>query len=141
MKSLLKVFMLCSVALVISEFSCSTSQNPDINAGLSVKMEGWQDDNTYRVIADGKPAGILKDQNKRRESAKNAAIRNAQFKLMKRFNVAGLNVRKMKKVKAIIKRGYVVENGESYSSDDSCDILYEVSSDDLKKMLDYQERK
>ncbi len=113
--------------------------------GESFKTEGWIDDDTYRIAAAGVAKKTLTNKIQRRESAKRAAILNAQYQVLEKFKgaktegAAGMSDFEMtgiavaQEVKGVIKGGSVVK--VTYDAEDNCEIIYEVKAKNLKKKV------
>ena len=129
------------------------SKTKSSGAGLDGKTqtyrtEWWVDENTYRLRAGGAPGANQEGKNKmvRRESARRAAILNAQFQVLEKFKgssvqgAAGMSdfeltgIAISQEVEGVVKGGSVIE--ATYDSDDNCEVLYEVKARGLKKKVE-----
>ena len=129
----LALIIVASVSLNIS--FCSSSQSKG-NLGNSNIPVGWIDENTYWINAEGRPTSSVKNVQQRRLSAKQAAIHNAHFKLYDKFQIYKIKeITQIKRIKKIIENGTVLKKNEMYSNNDSCAIIYEVKSKNLKNEI------
>ncbi len=127
---------------VLSAVSCKNAPSVrDVWSG-----EGWVGDDTYRVIASGEPAKTLTNKTARKESAKRAAVLNAQYRTVERFRSAlqmdgccysiyspGLPTDLATDIRAAIKGGTVI--AAKYGEEESCSIVFETRAKDLKKKV------
>ena len=118
-------------------FKC-TSIKKSIEIDSLSKTEGWIDENTFRIIAEGRPVETLKNRDERRESAKRAAQINAWFKILKKFKTIDRDDKPQKimsktigsQLQKNIKEGFVID--EIYDENDNCEIIYEIFEKDLR---------
>jgi len=145
---IMKKFMLLSLALTMglafTFVSCAGSIGGTVK-GKSYRTEGWIDANTYRIAAAGVPTKTLTNKVQRRESAKRAAILNAQYQVLEKFKgskiegAAGMSNFEMtgmavaQEIKGVVKGGSV--RRVTYDDDDNCEIIYEVKAKGLKKKV------
>lgn len=139
------VFLLIGIAaLTVGFTACSGSMGGQVK-GKSYITEGWVDDNTFRIVTMGVPKKTLTNQIARRESAKEAAILNAQKNILAKFKGAKVGaasgmqdfemtgVAVSQEVEGVIKGGSVRK--VTYDADDNCEIIYEVKARGLKKKV------
>lgn len=127
----------------LSLVSCkSTTSARDVWSG-----EGWVDGDTYRVISSGEPAKTMTNRTARKESARRAAVLNAQYRTIERFRSArmmdgccysiystGLEMDLTAEIRGAVKGGTVI--AAKYDEGDSCSIVFETKAKDLKKRVD-----
>ena len=130
--------------LLVFCLSCAgTSVGTD--TGPDSKNTGWIDDSTFVVTTIGKPVRKYTDIKERRNSARRAAIINAQFRILKRFKKfsAGegkktamspqIRAGQAAKINSIIKSGKV--QSEQFDKMDNCEIFYKVRFKNLKQFI------
>jgi len=140
-----RLFISILALLIIAAFaSCGGGIGGTVK-GKTFKNEMWVDDNTFRISAAGVPTRTLTNRVQRMESAKRAAILNAQYQILEKFKgakthgVAGMSnfettgVAVSQEVKGIVRGGSVYS--VTYDKDQNCEIIYEVKARGLKKML------
>jgi hypothetical protein len=107
--------------------------------------EGWIDDNTYRVVQVGEPDAKLQTSEKRRESARQAAIMKAQRRIVEAFTKLyaakdaddgqrGARWNDVTSPVRISAAGGVVVSAV-YDDNDYCEILYELKRKNLRKKV------
>ncbi len=145
MKKLFVVSLALAMGLLFTFTSCGGSKLGGQVEGQTFKTEGWIDDNTYRLAAAGVSKSTLKNKVARRESAKRAAILNAQYQVLEKFKgskiegAAGMSdfentgIAIAQEVSGIVKGGSVVS--ATYDEEDNCEIIYEVKAKGLKKKV------
>lgn len=146
MKRLIGLTIVFLMGLLISLTACSSSSNIGGTVeGNSYTVEGWVDDDTYRLSAAGVPKSSLTNSVARRESAQRAAILNAQYKVLEKFKgstiegAAGMSdfettgIAIAQEINGVIKGGSVKK--VTYDDEDNCEIIYEVKSKGLKKKV------
>ena len=114
--------------------------------GETFKNEGWIDNDTFRLSAAGVAKKTLTNKIQRRESAKRAAILNAQYQVLEKFKgskiegAAGMSdfentgIAIAQEVQGIVKGGSVRK--ATFDPDtDACEIIYEVKAKGLKKKV------
>ena len=127
------------VFLLLSMLACGSADKQIENF---YKIEGWVDENTYRVMSVGSPKEDILDKKLRRYYAKKDAISFAQRTIIEKFteifmsrnsditNERFSDIAVIQKFGDIIIGGTVI--GERYADQDSCQMIYEVSSPGLK---------
>ncbi len=145
MKKFLAFAVVLSAVLAMTLSSCGGSRIGGTVEGQSYKTEGWIDENTYRIAAAGVPKRTLTNKIQRRESAKRAAILNAQYQVLEKFKgskiegAAGMSDFEMtgmavaQEVQGVVKGGSVTK--VTYDAEDNCEIIYEVKANGLKKKV------
>jgi hypothetical protein len=125
--------------------SCGGGKIGGTVEGQSYKTEGWVNDDTYRIAAAGIAKQTLKNKIARRESAKRAAMLNAQYQVLEKFKgskiegAAGMSDFEMtgiaiaQEIQGIVKGGSVVS--VTYDEEDNAEIIYEVKAKGLKKKV------
>ncbi len=143
MKKIFAVTLALALGLAFTFTSCGGGKIGGQVEGQTFKTEGWIDDDTYRLAASGVPKSTLKNKVARRESAKRAAILNAQYQVLEKFKgskiegAAGMSdfentgIAIAQEVSGIVKGGSVVS--ATYDEEDNCEIIYEVKAKGLKK--------
>ncbi len=130
------------VFYLLTHTACSSSKL-DINSVRDSK--GWIDNNTYAIIAVGRPVRTHANARQLKNSARRAAVMNARFKILKRFKA--LNRRKSSKgdpprtrlkqtimIRDIIKNGKVVY--EKFDQRHNCEIIYQIRHKELKRLIE-----
>jgi hypothetical protein len=145
MKKLFLIGLAISMGLVFALTSCGGSKIGGTVEGKTYKTEGWIDEDTYRIAAAGVPNSKLSNKVQRRESAKRAAILNAQYQVLEKFKgstiegAAGMSdfestgIAIAQEVNGVVKGGSVTQ--ATYDDDDNCEIIYEVKAKGLKKKV------
>ncbi len=146
MKKLLFVSLLFSIGLVFTFTSCAGGGKIGGTVeGKSYKTEGWVNDDTYRISAAGVAKQTLKNKVARRESAKRAAMLNAQYQVLEKFKgsaiegAAGMSDFEMtgiaiaQEIQGTVKGGSVTS--VTYDDEDNAEIIYEVKAKGLKKKV------
>ncbi|MCL2155084.1 MAG: hypothetical protein FWH53_05410 [Leptospirales bacterium] len=145
MKKLFLIGLTISIGIAFALTSCGGSKIGGTVEGKTYKTEGWIDDDTYRIAAAGVPNSKLSNQVQRRESAKRAAILNAQYQVLEKFKgssiegAAGMSdfessgIAIAQEVSGVVKGGSVVS--ATYDDDDNCEVIYEVKAKGLKKKV------
>ena len=145
MKKLFLIGLAISMGMFFALTSCGGSKIGGTVEGETFKTEQWVDENTYRIAASGVPNSKLTNKVQRRESAKRAAILNAQYQVLEKFKgssiegAAGMSdfestgIAIAQEVSGIIKGGSV--KSATYDDDDNCEIIYEVYAKGLKKKV------
>lgn len=140
------LFFLVAAALVALPACHSLSQqtSPVVNEN-NYKKEGWIDEHSFRVMVMGAPRRGEKNIRKRKEQAKAAAIIYAQRTIVEKFvylplnpgvgyiNIEPRKARVIKHFEEIIKLGSIIEI--SYDENQYCEIVYQVSTPELKKKV------
>ena len=151
MKKLFAMALVLTMGLVFTFTSCGGGKIGGNVQGETFKNESWVDDNTYRLASAGVANSKLKNKVARRESAKRAAILNAQYQVLEKFKGAklegatGMSDFEMtgmaiaQEVQGTIKGGSV--QSVTYDEEDNCEIIYEVKGKDLKKKVQAAEWK
>ena len=145
MKKLLFVSLLFSVGLVFTFTSCGGGKIGGTVEGKSYKTEGWLNEDTYRISAAGVAKQTLRNKIARRESAKRAAMLNAQYQVLEKFKgstiegAAGMSDFEMtgiaiaQEIQGTVKGGSVAS--VTYDEEDNAEIIYEVKAKGLKKKV------
>jgi hypothetical protein len=143
MKKLFVMALVLSMGLVFT--ACGGSKIGGNVQGETFKNESWVDDNTYRLAAAGVANSKLKNKVQRRESAKRAAILNAQYQVLEKFKgskiegAAGMSdfestgIAIAQEIQGVVKGGSVMS--ATYDEEDNCEIIYEVKAKGLKKKV------
>ena len=148
MKKLFLIGLTISMGIVFTFTSCGGGGNKlgGTVEGEKFKTEQWVDENTYRIAAAGVSNSKLSNKIQRRESAKRAAILNAQYQVLEKFKgssiegAAGMSdfestgIAIAQEVSGIVKGGSVVS--ATYDEEDNCEIIYEVKAKGLKKKVE-----
>lgn len=144
MKKLISIALLLTVGLVFSACGGSNKIGGTVK-GQTFKTEGWLNENTFRLAAAGAPKRTLTNKVARRESAKRAAILNAQYQVLEKFKGAKLEgasgmsdfemtgIAIAQEVQGVVKGGSV--QSVTYDAEDNCEIIYEVKARGLKKKV------
>jgi len=113
--------------------------------GEEFQTEGWIDEDTYRIAAAGVPNQSLTNKIQRRESAKRAAILNAQYQVLEKFkgskiegasgvsDFASTGTAIAQEVKGMVRGGSVVK--ATFDEEDNCEVIYEVFARGLKNKV------
>ncbi len=145
MKKLLSIAAVLSISVIIAMTGCSSGQLGGTVEGESYTTEGWIDDNTYRIAATGAPKSTLSNRIQRQESAKRAAILNAQYQILEKFKgsklegASGMNdfeisgMAVAQEVQGTIKGGSVTK--VTYDEEQNCEIIYEIKAKGLKNKV------
>jgi len=145
MKKLLLIGLTLSMGIAFTLTSCGGSKMGGMVQGETFKNEGWINDDTYRIAASGVSNSKLTNKIQRRESAKRAAILNAQYQVLEKFKgstiegAAGMSdfestgIAIAQEVSGMVKGGSVVT--ATYDDEDNCEIIYEVKAKGLKKKV------
>jgi hypothetical protein len=143
MKKLFVMALVLTMGLVFT--ACGGSKIGGNVQGETFKNESWVDDNTYRLAAAGVANSKLKNKVQRRESAKRAAILNAQYQVLEKFKgskiegAAGMSdfestgIAIAQEIQGVVKGGSVMS--ATYDEEDNCEIIYEVKAKGLKKKV------
>ncbi len=143
MKKLFAMALVLSIGLVFT--ACGGGKIGGQVEGEKFKTESWVDDNTYRLASAGVANSKLKNKVQRRESAKRAAILNAQYQVLEKFKgskiegAAGMSdfestgIAIAQEIQGTVKGGSVVS--ATYDEEDNCEIIYEVKAKGLKKKV------
>lgn len=143
MKKLFAMALILSLGLGFT--ACGGSKIGGNVQGETFKNESWVDENTYRLAAAGVANSKLKNKVQRRESAKRAAILNAQYQILEKFKgskiegAAGMSdfestgIAIAQEIQGVVKGGSVMS--ATYDEEDNCEIIYEVKAKGLKKKV------
>jgi len=133
------LFIIITIGLFFN--SCSVLSQLLENYGDN---EGWVDDDTYRIIADGKSANT-RDIDEKLKSSESAAVKKAQLIILKKFNILETeysdinnnptNIALVEELKAIILTGKIIEKNYSLNNEE-CSIVYEIRSKGLKEKVE-----
>jgi len=139
------VVMTLALGLLFAFTSCGGGGIGGQVQGEKFKTEGWIDNDTYRLAAAGVPKSTLKNKVQRRESAKRAAILNAQYQVLEKFKgskiegAAGMSdfestgIAIAQEVSGMVKGGSV--QSVTYDEEDNAEIIYEVKAKNLKNKV------
>ena len=145
MKKLFLIGLTISMGLAFAFTSCGGGKIGGTVEGETFKNEKWVDDNTYQLAAAGVPNSKLTNKIQRQESAKRAAILNAQYQILEKFKgssiegAAGMSdfestgIAIAQEVSGYVKGGSVVK--ATYDEEQNCEIIYEVKAKGLKKKV------
>lgn len=145
MKKLLVVAFLLVSGPALLLTGCSSGGIGGQIDGKSFTTEGWIDDDTFRLASMGTPTKTLTNKVARKESAKRAAILNAQYQVLEKFKgskiegAAGMKdfettgIAIAQEVQGVVKGGSVRKT--TYDAEDNCEIIYEVKATGLKKKV------
>jgi len=146
MKKLSVMALVLTMGLAFAFTSCGAGKIGGQVEGDSFATERWVDDNTFQLAASGVANSKLKDKTARRESAKRAAILNAQYQVLEKFKgskiegAAGMSdfentgIAIAQEVEGVVKGGSVKK--ATFDPDtDACEIIYEVKAKGLKKKV------
>lgn len=143
MKKLFLMTLVLAMGLVFT--SCGGGKIGGTVQGDTFKGEKWVDDNTFQLAASGVANSKLKNKVQRRESAKRAAILNAQYQVLEKFKgskiegAAGMSdfestgIAIAQEIQGVVKGGSV--KSFTYDEEDNCEIIYEVKAKGLKKKV------
>lgn len=137
------VIMLATSVLFVAP-NCQRSVTKSVE---EQDKQGWIDMDTYRVIAIGNPSPKFKDVEKRKASAKHAAILNAQYQILETFKGAKIEgatgimsdeyyyslYNTQREIEDYVRGGQVIR--ETYDAEQNCEIMYEVRAKNLKKRV------
>ncbi len=144
MKKLIAIALVLTVGIAFSACGGGSKVGGTVK-GETFKTEGWADENTFRIAAAGAPKRTLTNKVARRESAKRAAILNAQYQVLEKFKGAKLEgatgmsdfemtgIAIAQEVQGVVKGGSVFK--VTYDAEDNCEIVYEVKAKGLKKKV------
>mgnify|MGYP000952285502 CR=1 FL=1 len=139
----LYVFILTSLLSCIPQSQLQLT--PSTSADTKIIREGWVDANTFRVVAIGAPKEDLQSKVKRRITSREAAITMAQKLIVERFKgskITGktdikegttISMTTSKEFQGIIQGGVIIY--ESYDEEDNCEIIYQISGENLQSKL------
>lgn len=142
MKKIFFIVLIISVGVLVAFTSCSSKIGGTVE-GETFTTEGWVDNDTFRIAAAGVPTKTLTNIVQRKESAKRAAILNAQYQVIEKFKgskiegASGMENFEMtgiaiaQELKAVSKGGSVKK--VTYDEEQNCEIVYEVRAKGLKK--------
>ena len=124
---------------------CRTGYNPDYINPDEFITDGWMDDNTYRISATGEPKNGISSIIQKKISAKDAAVKAAQISLIEKLKgeehnipvrvdeyYSGINP-EADELQTVIKKGRIIK--ETYNEQMVCEIVYEIHSPGLKKII------
>jgi hypothetical protein len=143
MKKLFLMTLVLAMGLVFT--SCGGGGIGGTVKGETFKGEKWVDDDTFQLAASGVANSKLKNKVQRRESAKRAAILNAQYQILEKFKgskiegAAGMSdfestgIAIAQEIQGVVKGGSV--KNFTYDEEDNCEIIYEVKAKGLKKKV------
>jgi len=113
--------------------------------GQAFVMEGWVDDNTFRIVAAGAPRDDLTNKVQRQQAAQRAAVLYAQYMVLEKFKgsriegAAGMADFEMtgiaiaQEVEGHIRGGSV--RRVVFDKDDNAEIIYEVRAQRLRQKV------
>ena len=119
--------IILSITLVVS---CAGLSRDEVETDPHNLIQGWVDDNTYRVSAAGSAggSGIIGMQRRR------LALRDAEKKAGKEIeNMLAEHSVDRKKSAEILKSGKTVYR--TYDRFDNCEIVYEINKKGLRNIL------
>lgn len=135
--------LVLSLSGPVSLVTCRTGSRVETGKADVWAKEGWMDGDTYRKTATGIPQRNFTNAVQRKESAKRAAVLQAQYNILEYFNGAKvessccyvlmhteMDLRTMQEVKGYVKGGSVLAT--KFDDEHNCTILYEVKMKDLK---------
>lgn len=139
-----RIFSVFQIAILLPVlFYCGNKEEANIRQTIR-PGEGWIDDNTYRVSAQG-ISTKTDNQAEKIESAVRNAVNNARNELFIRFNLndpeyMDLNTNPTEvsirnELIEIIGSGRVIER-YYYNKKESCKILYEIRATGLKQKVE-----
>ena len=143
MKKLFLMTLVLAMGLVFT--SCGGGGIGGTVKGEKFTNEKWVDDNTFQLAASGVANSKLKNKVQRRESAKRAAILNAQYQVLEKFKgskiegAAGMSdfestgIAIAQEIQGVVKGGSV--KSATFDEEDNCEIIYEVKAKGLKKKV------
>ena len=143
MKKLFLMTLVLAMGLVFT--SCGGGKIGGTVEGQTFKNEKWVDNNTFQLAASGVAKSSLKNKVQRRESAKRAAILNAQYQVLEKFKgskiegAAGMSdfestgIAIAQEIQGVVKGGSV--KSATFDEEDNCEIIYEVKAKGLKKKV------
>ncbi|MCL1832938.1 MAG: hypothetical protein FWG49_00390 [Leptospirales bacterium] len=146
MKKLFLIGLALSMGAVFTLTSCGEKKLGGTVEGETYTTEKWVDENTYQIAASGVSNSKLSNKIQRRESAKRAAILNAQYQVLEKFKgstiegAAGMSdfestgIAIAQEVSGYVKGGSVKK--ATYDEEDNCEIIYEVKAKGLKKKVE-----
>ncbi len=144
MKKLLFASFVLMVGVTLTLSSCGSKLGGMVK-GDSYRTEGWINQDTYRLTAEGVANRKLRNKVARRASAERSAIMNAKYKVLEKFKgskvegAAGMSdfentgMAVAEEVQGYIKGGSVVK--KTFDEEDNCEIIYEVKAKGLKKKV------
>ncbi len=137
------------VGLVAFISGCSSQPGTETYVkGEDYVTEGFLDDDTFQVVAEGTWPDELANARKviKRNRAKEGALLKAQTRVMEMFkgyalkaksgaeSGVGLGEVAIKKIEGYAKGGSIVKT--TYDEEDNCSIVYRVHAKGLKKMAE-----
>ncbi len=143
MKKLMTFALVLTVGFALT--ACGGSKIGGTVKGETFKTEGWIGNDTFRIAAAGAAKRTLTNKIARRESAKRAAILNAQYQILEKFKGAKLEgatgmsdfemtgMAVAQEVQGVVKGGSVYK--VTYDAEDNCEIIYEVKAKGLKQKV------
>ncbi len=124
-------------------FSGTGNDRKQFNCGEAGFIEGWCNDNTYRLILAAPPSAKSRTDDERKLSSKKLAVFTAQERILEKFKDMGIDVlhcefdpvayKIASEVRESIKNGKVIS--EKWDEDFNCELIYEVYSKQLKKKV------
>ncbi|MCP4132190.1 MAG: hypothetical protein GY754_14560 [bacterium] len=115
---------------------------PDIDFQAQ-KTLGWINADTYRGVGKATPAPNAQGKSERRMSSKEAALLDAQYRIIEKFigsrltatgNLHSNKTSKKEKFFKIVKAGKIIK--ATYDNEDNCEIIYEIEAKGLRKMVE-----
>lgn len=135
--------LLLSLAGPVTLVTCRTGSRVEAKKADVWAKEGWMDDDTYRLFAMGVPTRRLTNMVQRKESAKRAAILEAQYRIMERFNGIRMessccyvlmqtqeDLQLTQEIRGHVKGGTIIAT--KFDEEQNCEIVYEVRMKSLK---------
>ncbi|MCP4138298.1 MAG: hypothetical protein GY754_45470 [bacterium] len=138
------VLMLLASVLITGPLATTACRSGQVETKEMI-TNGWVDEDTFRVTSMGAANQSLTNIVQRKQTAKEAALLNAQYTVLEKFkgsrlegaagmaevNVTGLAY--AREYAEIVKSGRIIKI--SYDKDHNCEIVYEVKSKGLKKKV------
>ncbi len=140
-------FLLVVAAFIIG--SCGSEPGTETYIkGEDYTTEGFLDDDTFQVVAEGTWPEELKNARRviKRNRAKEGALLKAQTRVMEMFkgyalkakggaeSGVGLGEVAIKRIEGFAKGGQIVKT--TYDDEDNCSIVYRIHAKGLKKMAE-----
>ncbi|MCP4132191.1 MAG: hypothetical protein GY754_14565 [bacterium] len=141
-----------SVMLLLSTlmFACDGSTSSGLTKGITAPMDtkyhgGWADSNTYRSPGHGSPKEGLKNEEERKQSARQAAIQIARKHIYLRFKnprpitrgIVNTDVKGSflsKEIRDAIEQGKIIH--EYFDEQGNCSLMYEIQLNELRKKME-----
>lgn len=143
------LLLVIAVSLLSFIFGCGSDPGTESYVkGEDYETEGFLDDDTFQVIAEGTWPDELANARKviKRNRAKEGALIKAQTRVMEKFkgyalkakggaeSGVGLGEVALKTIEGYAKGGSIVKT--TYDEEDNCSVVYRIQSKGLKKMAE-----